>query len=186
MNLVTTHSNCTSPMDYIPIMHCTHTFPSTITPITQLSPFTSLVLIVSHTCTSFTHTHLSSTLTCTHCEVLFLPRLTFLSVLPGILIFRVRPRTVYLTLWFSAACPCDLISGLSTTSPVCRLPDLSLVFVYELILSPLPLSLVSDLCLFNIVSNKSCKWIPMPQTVCYRFILMNLYYIIILMRLIIN
>ncbi len=24
-----------------------------------------------HTCTSFTHTHLSSTLTCTHCEVLF-------------------------------------------------------------------------------------------------------------------
>ncbi len=35
------------------------------------------------------------------------------------------------------------------------------------ILSPLPLSLVSDLCLFNVVSNKSCKWIPMPQTLCY-------------------
>ncbi len=30
-----------------------------------------------HTCSSFTHTHLSST----HCEVLFLPRLTFLSVI---------------------------------------------------------------------------------------------------------
>ncbi len=35
MNLVATHPWTTSP-----IMHCTHTFPSTITPITQLSPFT--------------------------------------------------------------------------------------------------------------------------------------------------
>ncbi len=56
------------------------------------------------------------------CEVLFLPRPTFLSVLPVTTDLCVRPRTVYLTLWFSAACPCDLISGLSTTSPVCRLP----------------------------------------------------------------
>ncbi len=28
------------PWTTFPIMHCTHTFPSTITPITQLSPFT--------------------------------------------------------------------------------------------------------------------------------------------------
>ncbi len=37
---------------------------------------------------SHTHTHLSSTLTCTHREVLFLPRLTFLSVIhPAISVF---------------------------------------------------------------------------------------------------
>ncbi len=40
MNLVTTHYYCHHPWTTFPIMHCTHTFPSTITPITQLSPFT--------------------------------------------------------------------------------------------------------------------------------------------------
>ncbi len=52
-------------------MHCTHTFPSTITPITQLSPFTHQPWLPHHTCTSFTHSHKSSTQTLTHCEVLF-------------------------------------------------------------------------------------------------------------------
>ncbi len=47
-----------------PIIHCTHTFPSTITPITELSPITHLSWLSYHTCTSFTHTHLSSTLPC--------------------------------------------------------------------------------------------------------------------------
>ncbi len=32
--------NAHHPWTTFPIMHCTHTFPSTITPITQLSPFT--------------------------------------------------------------------------------------------------------------------------------------------------
>ncbi len=75
------HYNCTSPMDCIShhSLH-THTFPSTITPITQLSPFTNQPWLSCHTCTSFTHSHKSSTHTLTHCEVLFLPRLTFLSV----------------------------------------------------------------------------------------------------------
>ncbi len=40
MNLVATHSTAHHPWTTSPIMHCTHTFPSTITPITQLSPFT--------------------------------------------------------------------------------------------------------------------------------------------------
>ncbi len=39
-----------------------HTFPSTITPITQLSPITHLPWLSCHTCSSFTHTHISSTL----------------------------------------------------------------------------------------------------------------------------
>ncbi len=49
------------PWTTSPIMHCTHTFPSTITPITQLSPITHLPWLPHHTCTSFTHSHISST-----------------------------------------------------------------------------------------------------------------------------
>ncbi len=44
-----------------------------ITPITQLSPFTHQPWLFHHTCTSFTHTHISSSLPCTHGEVLFCP-----------------------------------------------------------------------------------------------------------------
>ncbi len=72
-----------------PIMHCTHTFPSTITPITQLSPFTHQPWLPHHTCTSFTHSHKSSTQTLTQCEVLF-PPATFPSVFPS-LSFRALP-----------------------------------------------------------------------------------------------
>ncbi len=81
MNLVATHYNCTSPMDYIshhalhshiPIHHYTNHTAVTIH---------SLALIVSPHL-HLIHTHLSSTLTCTHREVLFLPRLTFLSIFP--------------------------------------------------------------------------------------------------------
>ncbi len=61
------------PWTTSPIMHCTHTFPSTITPITQLSPVTHQPWLPHHTCTSFTHSHKSSTQTLTHCEVLFCP-----------------------------------------------------------------------------------------------------------------
>ncbi len=61
------------PWTTFPIMHCTHTFPSTITPITQLSPFTHQLWLPHHTCTSFTHSHKSSTQTLTQCEVLFSP-----------------------------------------------------------------------------------------------------------------
>ncbi len=79
------HYSCTSPMDYnshhslhydthIPIHHCTNH-----TAVTNHS----LTLIVSphlHLIHTHTHTHISSTLPYKHCEVLFLPRLTFLSV----------------------------------------------------------------------------------------------------------
>ncbi len=72
MNLVTTHYNCTSPMDYIS-HHSLHydTHISTIALITQLSPITNLPWLSCHTCTSFTHPHISSTLPYTRCEVLF-------------------------------------------------------------------------------------------------------------------
>ncbi len=61
------------PWTTSPIMHCTHTFPSTITPITQLSPFTNQPRLPHHTCTSFSHSHKSSTHALTLCEVLFCP-----------------------------------------------------------------------------------------------------------------
>ncbi len=85
------------PWTASPIIHCTHTFPSTITPITQLSPITHLSWLSHHTCTSFTHTHISSTLPCKHCKVLFLPRLKFLSI--------THPAVCYLCVWPQTARP---------------------------------------------------------------------------------
>ncbi len=52
----------------------------TIALITQLSPITHLPWLSHHTCTSFTH--ISSTLPCTHCEVLFLPCRHFWALFP--------------------------------------------------------------------------------------------------------
>ncbi len=99
MNLVATHHNCTSPMDYIS-HHALH--PHSITPITQLSPFTHQPWLSHHTCTSFTHSHKSSTHTLTHCEVLFCPG------------------------WHSERCPCFLIPCVYLdclfTLTVCCLP----------------------------------------------------------------
>ncbi len=76
-NLVATHHATAAhhPWTTTPIIHCTttHTFPSTITPITQLSPITNQPWLSCHTCTSFTHPHISSTLPYTRCKVLFCP-----------------------------------------------------------------------------------------------------------------
>ncbi len=86
------HYSCTSPMDcisyhslhsHIPIHHYTNH---------------SLTLIVSpHLHLIHTHTHISSTLPYKHCEVLFLPRLTFLSV--------THPTVCYLCVWPRTAQP---------------------------------------------------------------------------------
>ncbi len=77
-----------------PIMHCTHTFPSTITPITQLSPsLISLDCLTSpaphsHTHTFKQHSYMHSP------RSLVLARLTFLSVIhPAICYLCVWPRT---------------------------------------------------------------------------------------------
>ncbi len=95
---------------HLPSCTAQHTFPSTITPITQLSPFTHQPWLPHHTCTSFTHSHKSSTQTLTQCEVLFSP----------VFWFPVFTWTAYL-LWPFAACPfdpaCLLISSLSAACP---------------------------------------------------------------------
>ncbi len=101
------HYSCTSPMDcishhslhsHIPIHHYTNH-----TAVTNHS----FALIVCHTCSSFTHTHISSTLPYTRCEVLFLPRLTFLSVYHSLwlLLLCLTPDSLTLELW---TCACDL------------------------------------------------------------------------------
>ncbi len=73
MNPVATHHTAHHPWTTSPIMHCTHTFPSTITPITQLSPFTHHSDCLTTPAPQFTHSHKCSTQTLTQCEVLFCP-----------------------------------------------------------------------------------------------------------------
>ncbi len=94
------------PWTTSPIMHCTHTFPSTITPITQLSPFTHQPWLPHHTCTSFTHSHKSSTQTLIQCEVLFSPG--YISERISQFVFPCTTWTVDLLFWSFAACLSDL------------------------------------------------------------------------------
>ncbi len=140
----------TPPQTTTPISHCTH---HTITPITQLSPITNQPWLFHHTCTSFTHTHISSSLPCTHREVLFLPRLTFLSVIhPASCDLCVWPRTARprnsepvpvtpTSAWYCLRfCPASDIPGFA-----CRpLPWwFCLAFVYP--------ALVTELCLSDLL-----------------------------------
>ncbi len=104
------HYSCTSPMDcishhslhsHIPIHHYTNH-----TAVTNHS----LTLIVSpHLHLIHTHTHISSTLPCKHCEVLFLPRLTLLSV--------IQPAICYLCVWHRTARPWNSEPVLVTSTP---------------------------------------------------------------------
>ncbi len=86
-------------------MHCTHTFPSTITPITQLSPFTNQPRLPHHTCTSFSHSHKSSTHALTLGEVLFCPGYISERSSPYLLSLCVTPDCPTFDLW---TCACDL------------------------------------------------------------------------------
>ncbi len=107
------------PWTTSPIMHCTHTFPSTITPITQLSQLTHQPWLPHHTCTSFTHSHKSSTQTLTQCEVLFPPG--YISERFSQFVFPCTTWTVDLLSWSFAACLSDLACFMVILS-VCRLP----------------------------------------------------------------
>ncbi len=114
MNLVTTHYNCTSPMDYIS-HHALHTH----IPVHHYTNHTavtihSLVLIASP------HLHLIlSTLTCTHCEVLFPPG--YISERFSQFVFPCTTWTVDLLSWSFAACLSDL-ACFTVILSVCRLP----------------------------------------------------------------
>ncbi len=158
-NLVASHHTTTAhhPWTTTPIIHytTTHTFLSTIAPITQLSPITNQPWLSCHTCTSFTHPHISSTLPYTCCEVLFLPRLTFLSIYHSLwlLLLCLTPDCLTLELW---TCACDL--------DPCLVLFTSLLCLWYSCYCPLTIA-----CLILPLSNKyCCTWIHTPLTSHYR------------------
>ncbi len=149
MNLVATHSNCTSPMDYIshhalhshiPVHHYTNHTAVTIH---------SLVLIVSphlhliHSHTFKQHSHMQSL------RSLVFPWLTFPSVFHS-LSFRVLPGLLTLS-------PDRLLPALLTPPasgyPLCLLPALThcSASVYESVLSTLPSTPLFDICLSDLL-----------------------------------
>ncbi len=114
-NLVATHHiSCTTLQ-----LHITHGlhFPSTIAPITQLSPITHFPDCLT-TPAPHSHTHISSTLPCTHCEVLFSPVWHFqavsLSVFPCVYLDCLYDSDRLLPAFWPCL-PFDVLS-------VCRLP----------------------------------------------------------------
>ncbi len=135
-------------------MHCTHTFPSTITPITQLSPFTHQLWLPHHTCTSFSHSHKSSTQTLTQCEVLFSPG--YISkrspIHPAISVFH---------------------PGLPDLGSLnlCLWPRLLPGIVYVSALPLIFLFLPADLACLILPIKYCCKWIHSPLTIPYKGIL---------------
>ncbi len=145
-----------------PIMHCTHTFPSTITPITQLSPFTHQPWLPHHTCTSFTHSHKSSTQTLTQCEVLFPPWLHFRAYFPVCL------SVLYLDCWppLLIVCCLPLWPHLFYGNPLCLPPALThcSASVFDSAFSTLPPIPLLDICLFDLVQIKLLVDLLSPLT----------------------
>ncbi len=149
MNLVPTHSNCTSPMDYIS-HHALHSH----IPVHHYTNHTAVTIHSSlwlphHTCTSFSHSHKSSTQTLTQCEVLFWPGYISERSSPYLLSLCVTPDCPTFDLW---TCACDLDPCLVLfTSLLCLWYScFCLLTIACLILPPL---------------NKYwCNWIRTPQT----------------------
>ncbi len=169
MNLVATHHNCTSPLDYIS-HHALHTH----IPVHHYTNYTavtihSLVLIASP------HLHLILTLTYkqhtyTHpLRSLVFPWLTFPS---GSLVCL---PVYYLDRWLSLLIVCCLPywPRLPTGYPLCLLPALThcSASVYESVFSTLPPIPLFDICLsdhlcFNKAANGSTLTSHLWQYVC--------------------
>ncbi len=157
------------PWTTSPIMHCTHTFPSTITPITQLSPITQLPWLPHHTCTSI-HTLTHKQHTYTHpLRSLVLPRLTFWAFplysvslcLPGLPI----------RLWPFAAClldpACLVISSLSAACPdLCIVPVADSALPTWHLLLPLTLACLTLPCC-SIKLHLNLTTLPLRYTVVH-------------------
>ncbi len=111
-----------------------------------------------NTCTSSTHTLISSTLPHTHCEVLICPGCHFWALLPEF-DFLLLPLPWFSTLWFFSGCPdSDCLPGLWLLPPApisacditTPLPYLRCFHCWWLTL----------FCL-TILNKQSCKWIPL-------------------------
>ncbi len=147
MNLVATHSNCTSPMDYIshhalhshiPVHHYTnHTAVTIHSLVLIVSPH--LHLIHSHTFKQHSHMH--------SLRSLVFPWLTFPSVFHS-LSFRVLPGLLTLS-------PDRLLPALLTPPAywLSSLPALThcSASVYESVLSTLPSTPLFDICLSDLL-----------------------------------
>ncbi len=133
-------------------MHCTHTFPSTITPITQLSPFTHQPWLPHHTCTSFTHSHKSSTQTLTSTKSCF-PWLTFPSVFP---------LCVYLfTTWTVDSLSPDRLLPALLTPPAYWLSSLSAACPDPLLCHR------SRICLLYVALDTTVWYLPVWPPLCF-------------------
>ncbi len=146
MNLVTTHSNCTSPMDYIS-HHALHSH----IPVHHYTNHTAVTIHSSlwlphHTCTSFTHSHKSSTQTLTQCEVLFCPGYISERSSPYLLSLCVTPDCLTLDFW---TCACDL--------DPCLVLFTSLLCLRYSCYALWPLPVWFCLCPINLYY---CTWIP--------------------------
>ncbi len=149
MNLVATHSNCTSPIDYIshhalhshiPVHHYTnHTAVTIHSLVLIVSPH--LHLIHSHTYKQHTYTH--------PLRSLVFPWLTFLSVLP------IHPD-------ISVFHP-----GLPDLGSLCLWPRLLPGIVYVSALPLIFLFLPADLACLILPIKYCCKWIHLPLTIPY-------------------
>ncbi len=151
MNLVATHSNCTSPIDYIshhalhshiPVHHYTnHTAVTIHSLVLIVSPH--LHLIHSHTYKQHTYTH--------PLRSLVFPWLTFLSVLP------IHPAS-------SVFHP-----GLPDLGSLCLWPWPRLLpgIVYVSALPLIFLFLPADLACLILPIKYCCKWIHSPLTIPY-------------------
>ncbi len=157
------HYNCTSPMDcishhslhsHIPIHHYTnHTAVTNHSLTLIVSPHLHLI----HTHTFKQHTSFQ------HCEVLFLPRLTFLSVYHPLwlLLLCLTPDCLTLELW---TCACDL--------DPCLVLFTSLLCLWYSCYCPLTIA-----CLILPLPNKyiNCTWIHTPLISLYTHTHINLY-----------
>ncbi len=129
------------------------TLTGVLTPSRTSFPITPLLLI---TCPGVAHhlAYLTSIFSHNHCEVLFLPRLTFLSVYQSLwlLLLCLTPDCLTLELW---TCACDL--------DPCLVLFTSLLCLWYSCYCPLTIA-----CLILPLSNKYyCKWIHSPLTIRY-------------------
>ncbi len=143
------HYSCTSPMDYNSHHSLHYDTHSSIHHCTNYTAVTNQPWLSCHTCTSFTHPHISSTLPYTRCEVLFLPRLTFLSV--------IHPAICYLCVWLWTARPWNSEPVLVTSTPawyclhLCSASDIPVIARW-----PLPVWF----CLINLTASGSTHLRP--------------------------
>ncbi len=151
MNLVATHHNCTSPLDYIshhalhthiPVHHYTNYTAVTIHSLVLIaSPHLHLILTLTYKQHTYTHPLLS----------LVFPWLTFPSVF--LVVFPCTTWTVDFLSWSFAACLSDLACLLVILS-VCRLPwpiALPLISTLPCLRCPRYLCLMFDLVLIKLL-----------------------------------